>query len=82
MEKVSPILENNLYLCDMEKTTDKNGRKINIGDYVQVVNRITGFIEDSGYICKIEGKKVFLGGYVDIECVEIGYYSDQIIKKY
>ena len=66
----------------MEKTTDKNGVDIKVDDYVKVVNRITGFIEDSGYICKIEGKKVFLGSYVDIERVEIGYYSDQIIKKY
>ena len=62
-------------------TTDKNGRDVTIGDYVQVVNLITGWVEDSGVVCKIEGKRVFLRNYVDIECTEIGYFRDQIIKK-
>jgi hypothetical protein len=43
------------------KTTDKNGRDINVGDYVQVVNRITGSIEDSGIVTKIDGRQVYLG---------------------
>lgn len=67
---------------EVKMTTDKNGRDINIGDYVQVVNRITGSVEDSGYIKKIEGKKVFLDGLVDIEFFEIMYYADTVVKKY
>ena len=63
------------------ETKDKNGANIKIGDYIQVVNRISGWVENSGYICKIEGKRVFLRSYVDIECIEMGYYSDQVIKK-
>jgi len=66
----------------MEKTTDKNGRNLNIGDYVQVVNRITGFIEDSGVITKIDGKQIHLGiGYVDGKEISLIYLSDQVIKK-
>lgn len=45
----------------MEKTTDKNGAVIKVGDYVKVVNRITGSIEDSGIITKIDGKHIYLG---------------------
>jgi hypothetical protein len=63
-------------------TTDKNGKTINVGDYVQVINRISESVEDSGYVSKIDGKKVFLKGYVDIQLFEIVYYSDQIIVKY
>jgi len=42
----------------MEKTTDKNGRDIKVGDYVKVVNRITGLVEDYGMITKIEGNYI------------------------
>lgn len=66
----------------VETTTDKNGLDIKVGDYVEVINRVTGWVEKSGYVCKIEDKQVFLRGYVDIECIEMGYYADQVIKKY
>ena len=45
----------------MEKTTDKNGAVIKVGDYVKMVNRITGSVEDFGVITKIEGRQVHLG---------------------
>jgi hypothetical protein len=45
----------------METTTDKNGRDIKVGDYVKVFNRITGSVEDSGVITKIEGRQVHIG---------------------
>lgn len=67
---------------EVKMTTDKNGRDINVGDYVQVINRITGSVENSGFICKIEDKKVFLRNYIDIECIEMGYFQDEIIKQY
>ena len=64
------------------KTTDKNGREINVGDFVQVVNRIKGSIEDSGIITKIDGKQVHLGaGYIDGKLVSLIYLSDRVIKK-
>jgi hypothetical protein len=67
---------------ETKMTTDKNGRDIKVGNYVQVVNRITGSIEDSGVITKIEGKQVHLGaGYVDGILVSLIYLSDQVIKK-
>jgi hypothetical protein len=67
---------------ETKMTTDKNGRDIKVGNYVQVVNRITGSIEDSGVITKIEGKQVHLGdGYVDGIPVSLIYLSDQVIKK-
>jgi len=47
----------------MEKTTDKNGRDIKVGDYVKVVNRITGLVEDYGMITKIEGNYIHLGKF-------------------
>ena len=66
----------------VKMTTDKNGRDLKIGDYVQVVNRITGSIEDSGVITKIAGKQIHLGvGYVDCNEVSLIYLSDQVIKK-
>ena len=66
----------------VKMTTDKNGRDLNIGDYVQVVNRITGSIEDSGVITKIEGRYVHLGvSYVDGREISIIYLSDRVIKK-
>jgi len=40
------------------ETTDKNGRDIKVGDYVKVINRITGSVEDSGKISKIDGRQV------------------------
>ena len=46
---------------EVKMITDKNGAVIKVGDYVKVVNRITGYIEDSGIITKIEGKQVHLG---------------------
>lgn len=67
----------------MEKTTDKNGRDINVGDYVQVVNRITGSIEDSGIITKIDGKHIYLGiVYENGKGVNTIYYPSDLIKKY
>lgn len=62
-------------------TTDKNGRDIKVGDYVKVINRITGSVEDSGKITKIDGKQVHLGVEL-IDSVEIDnvYWMDQIVK--
>jgi hypothetical protein len=63
------------------ETTDKNGRDIKVGDYVKVINRITGSVEDSGKITKIDGRQVHLGVEL-IDNVEIDnvYLRDQIIK--
>ena len=63
------------------ETTDKNGRNIKVGDYVKVINRITGSVEDSGQITKINGKQVHLGVEL-IDSVEIDnvYLRDQVIK--
>jgi hypothetical protein len=63
-------------------TTDKNGRTIGLGDYVHVVNRTTGFIEDSGYVSKIDGKQVYLDVvYENGKGVNTVYYSDNIVVK-
>ena len=65
------------------ETTDKNGRDIKVGDYVKVVNRITGSIEDSGKITKIDGRQVHLGvKLIDIVEIDNVYFSDQIVKQY
>ena len=65
------------------KTTDKNGRDINVGDYVQVVNRITGSIEDSGIITKIDGRHVYLGKvYVNGKGVNTIYNASDLVIKY
>jgi len=66
----------------MEKTTDKNGAVIKVGDYVKVVNRITGFVEDSGVITKIEGKYVHLGNGTNINGMVISdvYFRDEVIR--
>ena len=63
------------------ETTDKNGRDIKVGDYVKVINRITGSLEDSGKITKIDGRQVHLGVEL-IDSVEIDnvYWMDQIVK--
>ena len=63
------------------ETTDKIGRNIKVGDYVKVINRITGSVEDSGQITKINGKQVHLGVEL-IDSVEIDnvYLRDQVIK--
>lgn len=63
-------------------TTDKNGRDIKVGDYVKVINRITGSVEDSGMITKIDGKQVHLGVGTNIIGMEISnvYLRDQVIK--
>jgi hypothetical protein len=62
-------------------TTDKNGRDIKVGDYVKVINRITGSIEDSGKITKIDGRQVHLGvKLIDIVVIDNVYLSDQIVK--
>jgi len=62
-------------------TTDKNGRDIKVGDYVKVVNRITGSIEDSGKITKIDGRQVHLGvKLIDIVVIDNVYLRDQIVK--
>jgi hypothetical protein len=63
-------------------TTDKNGRDIKVGDYVKVINRITGSVEDSGMITKIDGKQVHLGVGTNIIGMEISnvYLRDQIVK--
>ena len=63
-------------------TTDKNGREIKVGDYVKVVNRITGSVKDSGKITKIDGKQVHLGVGTNIIGMEISnvYLRDQVIK--
>ena len=64
------------------ETTDKNGRDIKVGDYVKVINRITGSVEDSGQITKIDGKQVHLGVGTNIIGMEISnvYLRDQVIK--
>jgi transcription elongation factor len=64
------------------ETTDKNGRDIKVGDYVKVINRITGSVEDSGMITKIDGKQVHLGVGTNIIGMEISnvYLRDQVIK--
>jgi len=62
-------------------TTDKNGRDIKVGDYVKVINRITGSVEDSGKITKIDGRQVHLGvKLIDIVVIDNVYLSDQIVK--
>ena len=63
-------------------TRDKNGRIIEVGDYVKVINRITGSIEDSGVITKIDGRQVHIGIGTNIIGMEVSnvYLSDQIIK--
>ena len=67
-----------------EMTTDKNGADIKVGDYVKVVNRITGSIEDSGVITKIEGRQVHLGVGTNIIGMQVSdvYLRDQVIKQY
>ena len=69
------------YIWFME-TTDKNGRDIKVGDYVKVINRITGSVEDSGQITKIDGKQVHLGVGTNIIGMVISnvYLRDQVIK--
>lgn len=64
------------------ETTDKNGREIKVGDYVKVINRITGSVEDSGKITKIDGKQVHLGVGENILGMVISnvYLRDQVIK--
>ena len=63
------------------ETTDKNGRDIKVGDYVKVINRITGSIEDSGKITKIDGRQVHLGvKLIDIVVIDNVYLRDQIDK--
>ena len=59
------------------ETTD-----IKVGDYVKVINRITGSVEDSGMITKIDGKQVHLGVGTNIIGMEISnvYLRDQVIK--
>ena len=66
---------------EVKTPKDKNGRIIEVGDYVKVINRITGSIEDSGVITIIDGRQVHLGvGVVDGMEVSNVYLSDQIIK--
>ena len=64
------------------ETTDKNGREIKVGDYVKVINRITGSVEDSGKITKIDGRQVHLGVGENILGMVISnvYLRDQVIK--
>lgn len=66
------------------ETTDKNGRDIKVDDYVKVINRITGSVEDSGKITKIDGRQVHLGVGTNIIGMEVSnvYLSDQIVKQY
>jgi len=67
----------------MEKTTDKNGRGIKVGDYVKVVNRITGSVEDFGVITKIEGRQVHLGvESVNGVSFDNIYLRGDVIKQY
>ena len=67
---------------EVKITKDKNGRNIEVGDYVKVINRMTGSIEDSGKITKIDGRQVYLGVGTNIIGMEVSnvYLSDQIIK--
>lgn len=64
------------------ETTDKNGRDIKVGDYVKVINRITGSVEDSGKITKIDGKQVHIGVGENIIGMVVSnvYLRDQVIK--
>jgi hypothetical protein len=65
------------------KTTDKNGRDIKVGDYVQMVNRITGSVEDSGYVSKIDGRQVYLGiAYENGNGVNTIYNASDLVVKY
>jgi hypothetical protein len=58
------------------ETTD-----IKVGDYVKVINRITGSVEDSGKITKIDGRQVHLGvKLIDIVVIDNVYLRDQIVK--
>ena len=67
---------------DQEITTDKNGKTIKVGDYVQKVNRITGSVEDSGVVTMVKGRYVHLGaGYVDGKLMNLVYFSDELIVK-
>ena len=68
---------------DQKMVMDKNGRNIEVGDYVKMVNRITGSIEDSGYVSKIEGRHVYLGiVYKNGKGVNTIYNASDLIKKY
>jgi hypothetical protein len=63
--------------------TDNNGRDIKVGDYVQMVNRITGSVEDSGYVSKIDGRHVYLGiVYENGKGVNMIYNSSDLVVKY
>jgi hypothetical protein len=63
--------------------TDKNGRDIKVGDYVQIVNRITGSVEDSGYVSKIDGRHVYLGiVYENGKGVNTIYNASDLVVKY
>jgi hypothetical protein len=66
----------------VEMTRDKNGRDIKVGDYVKVVNRITGLVEDYGMITKIEGSYIHLGNGKNIDGMVISdvYFRDEVIK--
>ena len=67
---------------EVEMTRDKNGRDIKVGDYVKVVNRITGLVEDYGMITKIEGSYIHLGNGKNIDGMVISdvYFRDEVIK--
>jgi len=68
---------------EVEMTRDKNGAVIKVGDYVKVVNRITGSIGDSGVITKIEGRQVHLGvESVNGVSFDNIYLRGNVIKKY
>jgi hypothetical protein len=68
---------------EVEMTRDKNGAVIKVGDYVKVVNRITGSIEDSGVITKIEGRQVHLGvESVNGVSFDNIYLRGNVIKQY
>ena len=63
--------------------TDKNGRDIKVGYYVQMVNRITGSVEDSGYVSKIDGRHVYLGiVYENGKGVNMVYNASDLVVKY
>lgn len=68
---------------DQKIAKDKNGRNIEVGDYVKMVNRITGSIEDSGYVSKIEGRWIYLGKvYVNGKNVNTIYYGSDLVVMY
>jgi len=60
---------------------DKNGRDIEVGDYVKKVNRITRSAEDDGYVSKIDDGFVYLKSIYE-NGEDKHYYSDDLVVEW